>query len=311
MVERLLAFQCHLDLFAFVEKPSNSLGFRAILPNAAVVDDSVLPNLRGLRLNREDSVAGVSLNLIATSGSFHDVFISLVSDLLNQSAKAETADLAAAALLERLTKWHMFLRNLPAEGLSPSEQRGLYGELWFLRHEVLARRPALEAVKAWTGPSRAGKDFQFSHGAVEVKTSIADGDPKLEIHGERQLDSTGYSRLALALLSLVQLQSGGETLPQMVAATRALAIDNVFAQQEIEDRLLESGYWDVHEGNYVGVGYLVRGLDLFDVRPGFPRIVGSDLPVGVGGVTYYISVSACSVFKINSADFWVVEDGPE
>lgn len=297
-VERRLAPHCPLDLFAFAEKPSNRLGLRVVLPSVALEISQDLPTLRGLTLTRQKRAEGISLILSASSEAFHDVFVSLVSDLAAQAEQETEARAAAAALLDRLARWQTFLKNLPPEGLGPEAQRGLYGELWLLRHHVLAQGAALEAVQSWTGPLRTGKDFQFLGGSVEVKTSVAGGDQRLEIHGERQLDDMGLPALLLVHLSLEPVQALGETLPAMVQAVRAMTGAEFGAQQALEDRLREVGYLDVHEPKYRTPGYLVREFNLFQVRDGFPRLTEALLMPGVGNVNYKITVSTCEPFRV-------------
>lgn len=297
-VERRLAPQCPLDLFAFAEKPTNRLGFRIRLPASALAEGHDVPSLRGLQLTRQNDAEGISLILTASSPAFHDVFVSLVTDLTGQAARETEKMVAAAALLDRLARWQTFLKNLPPEGLGPEAQRGLYGELWLLRHHVLAQGAVLKAVQSWTGPFRTNKDFQFLGGSVEVKTSIAGGDQRLEIHGERQLDDAGLPALLLAHLSLEPVQAAGETLPAMVQAVRAMTDGEFTAQQALEDRLREVGYLNVHDPKYGTPGYLVREFNLFHVHDGFPRLTETLLMPGVGNVNYKITVSACEPFRV-------------
>jgi hypothetical protein len=305
-VERRLAPQCPLDIFAFAEKPSNRLGFRIVLPPTALAEGQDLPNLRGLHLARQNRADGLNLILTAALPAFHEVFISLASDLVGQAEHETKRDVAAAALLGRLARWQAFLKHLPLEGLGPEAQRGLYGELWLMRHRILTRWTASEAVRAWTGPFRTEKDFQFAGGSVEVKTSIAGGDQKLEIHGERQMDDTGLLCLLLAHLSLEPVQEAGETLPAMVHAVRAIVSDDFAAQQALDDRLREAGYLDAHEAKYKTPGYLVREFNLFHVREGFPRLTEAMLPPGVGNVKYKITVSACELFRAQESQLWAL-----
>ncbi len=306
-VERRLVPLCPLDLFAFAEKPSNRLGFRVVLPASALADGQELPGLRGLTLMRQTRSDGVSLILSAATDAFHEVFVSLVSDLAAQAEQETDARAGAASLLDRLARWQTFLKNLPPEGLDPEAQRGLYGELWLLRHYILPHLTVAEAVKSWTGPFRTGKDFQFVGGSVEVKTSVSGGDQRLEIHGERQLDDAGLPALMLGHLSLEPVQAAGETLAAMVGAVRMAAEGEFAAHQALEDRLREAGYFDVHEEKYRAPGYLIRAYNLYQVQEGFPRLTEALLPPGVGNVTYKVTVSACEPYRVDESrlrDLW-------
>ena len=48
------------------------------------------------------------------------------------------------------------------------------------------------------------------------------------------------------------------------------------------------------------MSYALRNADWFDVRDGFPRLVESDLPVGVGDVGYALALSACEDYRLGT-----------
>jgi hypothetical protein len=297
-LERRLAPLCPLDLFAFAEKPSSHLGLRVVLPIGLVSAGQELPELRGLSLERRIAESNVSLILSPKTEAFRDVFVSLAADLVMQAEQKSTegATAAGAALWDRLMRWQAFLKGLPPEGLGPEAQRGLYGELWVLRSCILPHLSAEDTFSAWTGPLRTSKDFQFVNGALEVKTSTASGDQKIEINGEGQLDNAGLPSLFLAHLSIEATVATGETLVEIVKGIRVAA--NTFeASQKLEDRLRAVGYFDIHEAKYEAPCYMVRVLNVFHVKEGFPRLTPTALPPGVGNVTYKLTVSACEPFR--------------
>ena len=303
-LERRLAPLCPLDLFAFAEKPSSHLGLRVVLPKGLVSAGQELPDLRGLYLERRIAENSVSLILSPKTEAFRDVFVSLAADLVMQAEQksAEGAAAAGAALWDRLTRWQAFLKGLPPEGLGPEAQRGLYGELWVLRSCILPNLSAEDAFSSWTGPLRTSKDFQFVNGALEIKTSTASGDQKIEINGEGQLDDTGLPSLFLAHLSIEVTAAIGETLAEAVKTVRAVAANTFEASQKLEDRLRAVGYFDIHEAKYQSPHYLVHAFNVFRVREGFPRLTPIALPPGVGNVTYKLTVSACEPFRVPESE---------
>jgi hypothetical protein len=62
--------------------------------------------------------------------------------------------------------------------------------------------------------------------------------------------------------------------------------------------LLRSGYNEIHRDLYLNEGYHVEEVNVFEVKEGFPRIVGSDLMPGVGGLKYTIDLSSIVDFKV-------------
>ena len=293
VMERRAAPACPLSLFLFVEKPANRLGFRVQFASALLSEGAPLPQFRGLEFSRSRQSGQAVLILRPIGEAYKDVFVVLVDDIVTHASGQTSEAEAAAALLDRLGRWQTFLQNLRPEGLAPEEQRGLYGELWFLRHRLLPHIPADDAVHAWTGTARTVKDFQFPGGAVEMKTTTASTDPHLQINGARQLDDEGLNRLFLAYLALEPVQGSGETLPMMVSEVRALMHGSLTAGKRLEDKLREAGYLDVHAPRYEQPGYLQRESQVFQVAAGFPRLTERDLPAGVGDLHYRVSVAEC------------------
>ena len=301
-MERRAAPACPLDLFLFVEKPANRLGFRVRFASALLSEEAPLPQFRGLEFSRSRQSGQAVLILRPTGDAYKDVFTVLVDDIVTHASGQTSEPEAAAALLDRLGRWQTFLQNLRPEGLAPEEQRGLYGELWFLRHRLLPHITADDAVHAWTGTARTVKDFQFPGGAVEMKTASASTDPHLSINGARQLDDYGLKILFLAYLALEPVQGSGETLPIMVAEVRSLIQGSLTARQGLEDKLREAGYLDVHGPRYERPGYLQHEALVFHVKEGFPRLTEREMPAGVGDIHYKISVAECRHHLAADAD---------
>ena len=182
-------------------------------------------------------------------------------------------------------------------GLSAEEQRGLWGEIHFLRSHLL---PALGpgVVAAWKGPDGASQDFQLSAGCVEVKTTLANQPQVVRIANERQLDDPHRNALFLHTLALEILEGDAATLPAAVHNLRVALSPHAIASEQFEDALLAIGYFDTHAPRYAGCGYAVRSESNFRVRVGFPRLIENDLPLGVGDTSYGLSLAACAGYAV-------------
>jgi Putative PD-(D/E)XK family member, (DUF4420) len=249
-----------------------------------------------------DSQDYVTLQLALTKTRYSDIFTALVEDVVTGVAEKITEEAGLEEFIVRLKRWQAFLRVNQPEGLDEENQRGLYGELWFLRQFVLLSLGLLRGIKCWTGPRGTHQDFQFDRCAVEVKTAISKQHQKLVIASERQLDDTGAGTIILLHLSLDIRTGQGETLLDMVASVRLMVANDPLAKEELENRLFEVGYLDLHASRYEQTGYTVREVNYFKVEQDFPRIVEADLRNGVGDVRYTISVSECKRFSIDESD---------
>jgi hypothetical protein len=286
------------DLYLVVEKPANT---RALLIDVDLsgVHMGELPSGRGIDLRRVPATSGgEALEMVLSNQSFADLFDTLVIDVAKSAAGGVDKADVAARVTARVRRWQSFLRE-NSTGLSPERQRGLFGELFFLRSILLGSVPAFTAVQAWVGPDRASQDFGFGEVAVEVKTTIGAQPQLLRISSERQLDTTALKHLGLFQLSLDAREGAGQTLPDLVAEIRKRLLDPTAADL-FDDRLLDAGYLDVQAVQY-RTGYTVRTAGIFLVGEGFPRLVEADCPEGVGDVEYSIAVSALAPFAVDAS----------
>ena len=300
------------DLFLGVEKPSNQRIFLLRVESACLPAANLLPQARGFEVRLltlpDDPQGHSSVLLLQTNDRFQDIFTSLTADVASHIAPTQDHTAAVEKFLARLKRWQKFLERSGPDGLTDEAQRGLFGELWFIRHYLLPIRGA-QSVSAWTGPAMTAQDFQLQGLAVEVKTTTAKEHQKLPITGEKQLESTAELRLILLHLSLTTQRDTGTTLVDMVAAVRAMLTQAPLSLSVFEDALLSVGYLDTHAGRYAHPGYLIREHHFCDVKDEFPRIVGDDLRDGVGDVTYSVSVAACLPYQIKETEFITMLQG--
>ena len=126
--------------------------------------------------------------LILLSNQQHkDVFSTLCEDLINGISNITGDDKVVKELLNQLEKWKSLFDKAALQGLSPEEQRGLFGELYFLRKWINQTSDLQKCVQAWIGPERSLRDFQLNDWAIEVKTSHGSNHQKVHISSEMAL----------------------------------------------------------------------------------------------------------------------------
>ncbi len=289
-----------------IELPSNTRLLMLRVKHSSVGKGTVFPKSSSFEVRRvalpNDSEAYVTLQLILTNPRYSDIFTTLVQDIVDHLVPLADETNAVAEFITRLRRWQTFLEKHNPEGLSQTEQQGLYGELWFLRQVVIPQLGSRKGVQCWTGPRGTQQDFQFQSCAVEVKTTVAKQHQKLAIASERQLDDTGTGTLILLHLSLDARLGRGESLPDVVNSIRILVENDPIAKDELEILLFEIGYLDIHIPRYEETGYTQREVNYFKVEGDFPRIVEADLRNGVGDVRYTISVAECKRFSLPELD---------
>lgn len=286
-------------IFAAIELASRRRAILVRLPTDSIPSRRRWPRCKGLeplavRLEETEHF-GIALK----EPRFADVFTALAEDLARRVSEASTPAEQASAFLGQLSRWQKFL-TASLDGLTEEEQRGLWGELLFLRDRLL---PILgcSAVASWKGPEQAHQDFQLASGAIEVKVTLAKQPQVVRITSERQLDDSAWPTLILYVIALDVHVGSGETLASMVATIRAKLAADPAAREQFEDGLVLAGFLEAHAARYVERGYQVRSETALHVRSGFPKLTEHDMPTGVGDVNYGLAISACTAYSMSGA----------
>ena len=247
--------------------------------------------------------AGRKLLLFKLLNSLHhDIFSILCEDLISSISNIDSEATLVRSLLNRFENWNMLFKKGPGDWLSQESQRGLYGELYFLRKLLNLENNYIAAVNTWVGCENQVRDFQYGQWAVEVKTTKGNNHQKIHINGDRQLDTSHLKCLFLFHLSLEALQSAGETLQEIVISLKTILEMDAASLNRFNTKLLFAGYRDVEIEHYTEIGYLIRNESTFQVKNDFPRIEENELRAGIGDLSYTIIVSACQDYIVDLSE---------
>jgi hypothetical protein len=291
-----------VDIFVGIENPVRT---RLVLIEAASSAVSAYgtdrPQSAGFTVNVERGEYGHRARVVVRLAlpAYRDVFSALVADLLGSLQSATNEASAVASFMTRLERWQRLLARHGPDGLSVTEQRGLYGELLFIRDILLPATTPAGVVDAWTGPLAKDQDFQLARCSVEVKVSAGNPDHEVHVSNVRQLDESASPSGALFLFhaSVEERHNQGESLVALVETLRRALGPLV---ERFNDLLVHAGYLDVHGQRYAHTGYVVKGRRFFAVREGFPRILERELRPGVGDVRYTVQLGTCAPFAVAS-----------
>lgn len=254
---------------------------------------------RGLKFDKiydPDDSKYILLNLVLVDKQFKDVFDTLVADVLSAVINETDIKLILKNYSNRLIKWQSLFERFKLQGLTPEEQRGLFGELFFLRKFLQINSDFQDIVTSWTGPEKQIRDFQSGSWAVEVKTTYGNNHQKVQISSERQLDTTNLLDLFLYHISLEQQQNSGETLNDIVDSVIDILSAEMIALNKFKSKIYEVGYFDLQRHLYKNIGYHIRQDEFYKVENDFPRIEENDIRTGVGDVKYSIILTQCTPF---------------
>ena len=288
-------------LLVALEQTTRARALLVPVSKAALPPRREWPECRGLELISVSLGSQPHLGVRLRDAACADVFTALAEDVTPRVAAASGAKQAVAELLGRLQRWQQFL-TAGRDSLSVEVQRGLWGELHVLRAHLLPALGAAVTVAGWKASAAAHQDFQFSGGAVEVKTTAAKQPQSVRITSERQLDDTGVGALFLHVVVVDEREvpadgsALGQSLSSLIADVRTGLSSDLIALAAFNDRLLDRGWLDTHANRYEGRRWTVRSEHTYQVRRGFPRLVEVDLPTGVGDVNFAVSLAACEPF---------------
>lgn len=236
------------------------------------------------------------LLILLLSQQHKDIFSVLCEDLINQITSILDEKILIKELLNRLSKWQTMFERLSQQGLTAEVQRGLFGELYFLRKFLFSLANKNYCINSWQVPSNTVQDFHHADWAVEVKTTQGNNHQKISISSERQLDDSLVPNIFLLHLSLDIRNHHGETLNNLVEWTENFLTNDFPELNAFRLKLFEVGYFDIHKPIYQETGYNIRQESIYKVEGTFPRITENDIRNGIGDVKYSIVIADCLSF---------------
>ncbi len=293
------------DIFIGMQLPEKLYCIGASVSSDININMSSFANLQEIQIELLSDLNkdGRNMLLIKLINNQHkDIFSLLCEDLIQSVAEESNENRLVKILLNRFEKWRTLFDNASQSGLSPEDQRGLFGELLFLRKLLNRSEDHFRIMSCWTGPSKEIRDFQNVDWAVEVKTTIANNHQKIHISSERQLDITNLETLYLYHVSLEKMNDSGETLPGLINDINLILKNDTLSLNRFKAKLYEVGCFDHHMDLYAHTGYHLRNQSFYEVTGDFPRLQEDDLRPGVGDVKYSIILSQCQQYLLDESE---------
>lgn len=251
-----------------------------------------LPTLKNIDVQFR-TVNGRALVISLLDNAHREIFETLCRDIVEAAEGAPDQSAALDRVIRRTLRWHFLLKGGSSLGLSKEEQRGLVGELAFLR-EIATDVSPETAIEGWTGPDGAAKDFEFPTACIEVKARRGAAKPYVRISSEDQLSDVTGRKLFLRVYDVDSaVIPEGDNLHGHVEKTVAMFEDYPDCLDALEERLEAVGYDHTHD--YEKRRWIVGTCRTFAVAEGFPRIT-PPLTSGVHNVTYAIDLAECAQF---------------
>ena len=235
------------------------------------------------------------LDVMCLSPDLESVFGEFVDEMLARISHHKSC---VGAVRSTIDDFRSLLMRAAAGRITKGMAAGLIAELLVL-NRLLDRMPS--AWKAWLGPTGNRHDFRTGNTSLEVKSSLRPGASSVTINSLDQLEiPTGGS---LHLLRFV-LEPASNGLLSVSSLAR-----NALSKSDDPDRLNELlasvGCSNVDAEDWNRYSFRCESESLYEVKPGFPRLVismltGGIAPHGVHEVSYHIDLSIADPFLCDS-----------
>ncbi len=290
------------DVFVALKAPEKLRCISFLISSSLNLDTNQLNKIRDIKLEVLND--GINLNkqfllILLLNAQHKDIFSTLCQDLVWGVSEIIDENILIDKLIERLIKWQSLFEKLGPQGLSDDAQRGLFGELFFLRKYLLNSSDSVKCINTWMGPEKSIQDFQYSNWAVEVKTTHGKNHQKIYVNSERQLDDSIIPNIFLFHLSLDIRMGYGESLNFIIEDIFTILYEKPLATNLLKFKLIESSYFEIHKTLYDDKGYTVRQENIYSVIGDFPRITEKQIMTGVGDVKYSIILTESESWRIN------------
>ena len=275
--------------------PGNEEAILLNFNSVKVQPSNLLPQSKGFKiestsLTLEKSDQQGSLSLVRQQRGDLGLFSQMASDVVSTLASStdQNGETLYKLFLMRVIAWQEFMRKSQTS-LSAAEELGLIGELEVIRLLLDKDLPPHLVIDSWKGPIDGIQDFELGSGALEVKSTLSKEGFSAQILSLNQLDDSVVSPIFL-LGCLFTLDPNGLSLPQKVRIIRENLDDNRAALELFNNVLLRAGYLDSHAEDY-SRSFASETIKIWIVDDLFPRLVPSNVPLGVRQVRYEIDLS--------------------
>lgn len=294
----------HLPLYWGKDSCGHCVFIYEMSEDGAKIFQKNMVSIHGIKIDYRllSTTGNQGLILILEKHVDQDLFYSLCETLIHELSEVLDPLVGLSVALSQIKRWKAFMAGKKGKVLSSEEVRGLFSELKFLQQMLGEMNNELDALKAWQGPETSHQDFIFSDTAVEVKSLSGRERNAVKISSEDQLESLSNS-LFLKVFRLVDMpeSKASISLNELVNAVEGM-LTEAEAIEMFDAKLAKAGY--VQMLAYDKPEYIVAEEQTYRVKSEFPKIVRSELNIGLTRVGYEIKLESVRNFLCADKDVW-------
>ena len=235
---------------------------------------------------RKDGRYAISFTLM--SQEQEDVFVTMCGDMIRFSSDEQNRACSLERVLQRYAAWLKLLQNRNSAFLGVAAQKGLIGELLYLKDRIERGMPVADALAGWVGPEGADQDFVYEDGWHEIKTTGVSSS-EVTISSVEQLDNNQAGELIVMRVDqCAPATTGAFTLYKLVHQILGMLDKTPGGADSFALKLGSVGYIDMPE--YDQQTFVVASKSKYSVDEKFPRLVRNSLPAEVVNLKYILSL---------------------
>lgn len=272
--------------------------FQMELGDSPPLDANYLKKFRGVEIQIVTYADNQSVyTIILLERELTDIFTIFIEDIVEKLTQIKTPLQALSLINQHVSHWKKLFSRATGSLLSPEKQRGLYGELLFLRILLQNSNQHHDTILAWRGSDSSNQDFASNRTAVEIKTTRAN-NPSVHISNELQLDYTQWDNLFMVVISVTETTGCENSLTAIIDEIRLMLNYDHDLIRELEIRLDSVGMPADMIEFYNETSYTVNSRRYFHVKDGFPVIMRSNIHSdSIYNIEYQIDISAFRQFE--------------
>ena len=294
---------------SFEGKPSLNVGLNAALQRCLILElpkkaTLNLPNSIKQNLSLEYYENSKCLCIVLLDSMFYDLFDDLILSIFNRIAEISDSDEYSREFINSFYKWSSFFENKKSERLTKDQIKGLFGELLFLKNQLLNSTSNVDDIlKSWKGPYDEGHDFVFDFKDFEIKT-VENSKNNIRISSEFQLESEKGKELELVVISVITDAMNGVSIKNLIDEIKVIILNNFGDNSILLNALFQKG---------LTFSNLIL-YDIYKFQPiketsyncnneKFPKLNKSNLPIEINAVKYNIRLNLIEDFIINETKY--------
>lgn len=242
---------------------------------------TLIESTRAIGYSLEAAVADIIDNSIAANAKNVDIYFFPIDG-------AYIAILDNGKVLRRYNAWLKLLDHKSNAVLGSNTQKGLIGELLFLKEQIENGMLPSVALEGWVGSEGADQDFVYADCWHEIKSTGASSS-EISISSVEQLDRNDEGELVIYRIDkCAPDQPKSFTLYGLVHEVIELISRHGENPDELILKLGAAGYIDMKE--YDKQHFSVSSKQVYTVNESFPRIRRVDVPTEITNAVYQIDI---------------------